>query len=245
LGQREKIFCGKDGTSALIIQSFPLTFKISRFIANSRPVHQATITASILEETFSFDEYLQLTNDIVNEKIPRAGIYQADNTFRYTRSNLDRMNKVLENIVLNQKLYNLLSEQNEEWLWLVISEPWCGDASWGTPALCMIASASDKITFRILLRDKHPEIMKAYQTEGTDSIPKLICLRKSDLAELGSWGPRPKALHEMVLKFKDEGVVDYREGVRRLHAWFEGDMAKSIQEEMIDCIKEWKEHSTR
>jgi hypothetical protein len=203
-------------------------------------VHQAIINDSVLSETISFEEYLQLTKDIVEEKIPRAGIYQADNTFRYTRSNLERMAKVLDNIVLNQKLYNLLSDLQEKWIWLVISEPWCGDASWGTPALCMIASASENIDFRILLRDTHPDIIKAYQTAGTDSIPKLVCLRKSDLMVLGTWGPRPKALHEMVLKFKDDPSFDYRESVRKLHAWFEEDMTKSTQEEIIDCVKEWK-----
>jgi hypothetical protein len=203
-------------------------------------VQQATINDSVLAETISFEQYLQLTKDIVAEKIPRAGIYLADNTFRYTRSNLERMQKVLDTIVLHQKLYNLLSDLQEKWIWLVISEPWCGDASWGTPALCMIASASENIDFRILLRDTHPEVIKAYQTAGTDSIPKLICLRKNDLKELGTWGPRPKALHEMVLKFKDDPAFDYRESVRRLHAWFEEDMTRSTQEEMIDCVKEWK-----
>ncbi len=204
-------------------------------------MQQNVITDSVLAETLSFEEYLQLTKDIVEEKIPRAGIYTADNTFRYTRSNLVRMKKVLDNIVLNQKLYNLLSDLEERWIWLVVSEPWCGDASWGTPALCLIASASEKIEFRILLRDTHPEIISAYQTAGTDSIPKLICLRKSDLKELGTWGPRPKELHEMVLKFKDDVNFDYRESVRKLHAWFDADMTKSTQEEIIDCVKEWKE----
>jgi hypothetical protein len=208
------------------------------------PVRSAAITDLVLTESISFDEYLQLTKDIVNEKIPRSGIYLTDNTFRYTRSNLERMNIVLDKIVLNQKLYNLLSELDEKWLWLVISEPWCGDASWGTPALCMIASACDNVDFRILLRDTHPEIIKAYQTAGTDSIPKLICLRRRDMKELGTWGPRPEALHKMVLKFKDDPSFDYRESVRRLHTWFEEDMTKSIQDEMIDCVKQWRDKSS-
>ena len=210
------------------------------FYATSRFMQQAAITDSVLTETLSFEEYLQLTDDILKEKIPRTGIYTADNTFRYTRSNQERMKKVLDNIVLNQKLYNLVSSLSEKWIWLVISEPWCGDASWGVPALCMIASASDKIDFRILLRDKHPEIIQVYQTAGSDSIPKLICLRKTDLKVLGTWGPRPKQLHEMVLKFIDDPAFDYRESVRKLHAWFETDMTKSTQEEIIDCVKEWK-----
>lgn len=203
-------------------------------------MQQSVITDSLLAETLSFEEYLQLTDDILNEKIARTGPYAADNTFRYTRSNRERMKKVVDNIVLNQKLYNLISDLSDKWIWLVISEPWCGDASWGIPTLCMIASASDKIDFRILLRDSHPEIIKHYQTAGSDSIPKLICLRKSDMQVLGTWGPRPKALHEMVLKFKDDSNFDYRESVRRLHAWFEEDMTKSTQDEIIDCVKQWE-----
>ncbi len=203
-------------------------------------MQQAVITDSVLAETLSFEAYLHLTDNILKEKIPRAGIYMNDSTFRYTRSNQERMKKVLDNIVLHQKLYNLLSDLSEPWIWLVITEPWCGDASWGVPALCMIASASDRIDFRVLLRDSHPEIIEAYQTAGTDSIPKLICLRKSDLQVLGTWGPRPEELHKMVLKFKDEPSFDYRESVRKLHAWFEADMTKSTQNEIIDCVKEWK-----
>jgi hypothetical protein len=198
------------------------------------------LTPAVLTNTLTFEEYLQLTKDIVEEKIARTGLYLADNTFRYTRSNLERMSKVLENIVLNQKLYNLLNELKEEWIWLVISEPWCGDASWGTPALYMIASATEKIDFKILLRDTNPEIIKAYQTAGSDSIPKLICLRKNDLKELGTWGPRPQILHEQVLEKMKSASFDYKESVRSIHAWYAEDMTKSIQEEIIDAIKKWK-----
>jgi hypothetical protein len=122
----------------------------------------------------------------------------------------------------------------------VLSEPWCGDASWGTPALYIISSASDKIDFRILLRDENPEIMKAYQTENSDSIPKLICLRAEDLKELGVWGPRPAGLQKMVVEFKSDAGFDYKESVRRLHEWYENDMTKSIQGEMVDLVKKWK-----
>lgn len=198
------------------------------------------ITAEILAGALGFEDYLQLTKDIVEEKIPRAGLYQADNTFRYTRSNLERMTKVLDTMVLSQKLYNLLSDLKEEWVWVVISEPWCGDASWGTPALYIISTATEQIDFRILLRDQHPEIIKAYQTAGSDSIPKLICLRKHDLKVLGSWGPRPQVLQNIVLEGLKQPDFNYRDSVRSIHAWYEEDMTKSIQDELLDLIKQWK-----
>lgn len=202
-------------------------------------MQQAAISPALLTTALSFEEYLQLAKDIVEERIPRSGLYQADNTFRYTRSNLERMNKVVQNIVLSQKLYNALSELKEEWVWVVISEPWCGDASWGTPALAVIASATDKIEFKILLRDTNPEIMKAYQTAGSDSIPKLIGIRKRDWAELGTWGPRPQVLHRQVLALKDSPGFDYKESVRAIHAWYEQDMTKTIQEELLGAVKQW------
>lgn len=218
--------------------------KTGGFVAFSRAMQVTAITDSVLAETLSFEEYLQLTHDILEQKVPRAGIYLNDNTFRYTGNNKLRMQKVLDNIVLNQKLYNLLSNLDEDWIWLVISEPWCGDASWGVPALCMIASASERIDFRVLLRDTHPDVMRAYQTEGSDSIPKLVCLRKSDMAELGTWGPRPAVLQNIVMQFKNDPAFEYRESVRRIHAWYEEDMTRSIQDELTLLVKQWMDKTT-
>ena len=188
----------------------------------------------------TFGQYLDLTRSIVESRLPQ-GLYVQESTMRYTRSNLERMKKTLDNTVVSQRLYNLLSELEQEWIWLVISEPWCGDASWGVPALYLFASSSDKIDFRIILRDEHKDIMSAYQTNGSDSIPKLVCLRKKDMKELGTWGPRPASLHEMVMKWKNEPGLDFRDSVRQLHAWYEADMSRSIDEELCILVKEWKQ----
>lgn len=196
------------------------------------------ITSDILNKALGFDEYMALTNNLIQNP-PAGSVYENPSTHRYTRSNQERMNKVLQNMVISQKLYNLLSGLKEEWVWVVISEPWCGDASWGTPAVYVISKCSELIDFKILLRDEHPDIMKRYQTAGSDSIPKLVCLRKNDLSEVGTWGPRPDVLHQMVLKWKDDTSVEYRERVRYLHAWYEEDMTKAIQDEFIVLLKEW------
>jgi hypothetical protein len=79
--------------------------------------------------------------------------------------------------------------------------------------------------------------MQRYQTTGTDSIPKLICLRADDLSEVFTWGPRPAVLQNMIAEFKASENFDYKESVRMLHQWYEQDMAKSIQEELTDLIK--------
>ena len=201
----------------------------------------ASVISDYLNKTISFEDYLQLTKDILEEKMPRTGIYSNDSTFRYTLSNLERMNRVMQNIVLNQKLYNALSELKEEWIWVVISEPWCGDASWGTSALAMIAQCSDKIDFRILLRDAYPEMIKQYHTNGSESIPKLICLRKNDLFEMGTWGARPQVLQQLVMDFKNSANFDYRESVRKIHTWYAEDMTRSTQQELYELVKQWNQ----
>jgi hypothetical protein len=202
---------------------------------------EKVITQAIIDKGMTFDQYMALTKSIIESSSPQ-GLYAKESTFRYTKSNWERMNKVLNNTVISQRLYNQLSELKEEWIWLVISEPWCGDASWGVPALYLIASSSDKIDFRIILRDEHMDLIEVYQTNGGNSIPKMVCLRKNDLKELGTWGPRPAILHEQVMKWKNEPGADYRESVRQLHAWYESDMSKGIMEELCELVKGWKEN---
>lgn len=197
------------------------------------------ITPTILEQAIDWEAYLQLMKDMVASPNP-PGKYADPKMQRYTESNLERTNKVLDKMVLNQKLYNALSELNEEWIWLVISEPWCGDASWGTTALYLIASASDNIEFKLLLRDTHMDIITAYQTNGGNAIPKLVCLRKRDMAELGTWGPRPQILQNKINEFKQDTAFDFKDSVRRIHAWYEEDMTVRIQDEILDLVKEWK-----
>jgi len=206
------------------------------------PLMKQVITQDVIDKAMTFAQYMNLTRSIIENPIPQ-GLYAKESTFRYTKSNWERMNKVLNNTVISQRLYNQLSELNEDWVWLVISEPWCGDASWGVPALYLISGSSDKIDFRIILRDTNMEVMEAYQTNGGNSIPKMICLRKSDLKVLGTWGPRPAILHEHVMKWKNEPGLDFKESVRQLHAWYEADMSQGIEEEISVLVKNWKEIS--
>jgi Thioredoxin len=196
------------------------------------------ITDSILGETLSFDDYLALTEHILANPAPQ-GAYANEKTLRYTRSNLERMQKVLNQMVLHQKLYNQLGSLHEKWIWLVLSEPWCGDASWGVPVLYLIARATENIDFRILLRDSHPNIMAAYKTNDSESIPKMVCLKADGLKELGTWGPRPGALQQLVMQWKNTPGLDYKESVRMLHDWYAADKGNQIQEEMTVLVKAW------
>ncbi|MCK8370477.1 thioredoxin family protein, partial [Erwinia amylovora] len=78
---------------------------------------------------------------------------------RYTAQNVERIDHILKTINIESKLYNALSSVTHDMICLVLSEPWCGDASQVVPVLYSIAYCTDHISFRIIQSDAHPEIL--------------------------------------------------------------------------------------
>lgn len=197
------------------------------------------ITAEVLKDTISFEEFKQLTQHIISSE-ERPEKYRDEKMLRYTIANLERINKCVANINIESKLYNALSTLNQKWVWLVLAEPWCGDVAQEIGALYTIAGCSENIDFRILQSDANPHIVDAFATNGSRSIPKLICLNADTLEVIGTWGPRPAELQQMVMDFKANPTGTFGDFVRKLHAWYEADNSRSMQLEFIDLVKEWK-----
>src|SRR3712207_1194191 len=59
---------------------------------------------------------------------------------------------------------------------LVLSEDWCGDAVNSVPVVARLAELAPNLELRVLARDEHPDLMDAYLTNGTRSIPVVIAL---------------------------------------------------------------------
>jgi len=122
--------------------------------------------------------------------------------------------------------------------WLVITEGWCGDASFSTPLLAKLeAEVPDNIKVRFLLRDEHLDVMDAYLTDGGRSIPKVIVLGE-DLRELGTWGPRPASLHTLMHLWKSEGL-ELRELVPKVQDWYDHDQTKELQTELLQLVQSY------
>lgn len=194
------------------------------------------ITKQTIANTLSFDEYLKLTEDIINSPTPPE-VYKDEKLMRFTKENYERMNRLKSFTNIESKLYNELQKLNESWTWIVITEPWCGDASQIVPVLNLISQSNNKIAFRILLRDTNLDVMDAYLTNGGRAIPKLICVNSETLEEIGVWGPRPAVLQDIVLANKE---LSLGEKVKLIHAWYDENKTLAIQEEFIDLIKQWK-----
>jgi hypothetical protein len=201
-----------------------------------------SVISSVLSQTIAWGEYYNIARRYA-EADDRPELYRDEKMLRYTRENIGRMDHILDTINIESKLYNLLAALRRDLTWVALSEPWCGDASQVVPVLYTIASCSDKIAFRILQSDAYADVMNAYLTDGSRSIPKLVCLDTQTMEELGTWGPRPAALQNIVLENKDDTSLSFGAKVRMVHHWYENDKTASIQEEFIDLIKIWDKRS--
>ena len=119
--------------------------------------------------------------------------------------------------------------------WLVLTEPWCGDASQILPALNTIAVTSKgKIEMRLVYRDQNTLLMDAYLTDGSRSIPKLIQLDEH-FNVTGIWGPRPHTAQRLVKQLKSNPVTAARYA-NELHLWYAKDKQQSLETEIAKLI---------
>ncbi|MCC5929297.1 MAG: thioredoxin family protein [Cyclobacteriaceae bacterium] len=195
-----------------------------------------------IDKALIFEQYLKHTEALVKEG-KTSGMQQSDNLIHYTRLNFQRMKRLNKTFNLQSSLAQALQEIADAWIWVVITETWCGDAAQNLPAMAHMAASSNHIDMRIIFRDEHPDIMDRFTTNGARSIPKLICLRKKDGQVLGTWGPRPAKMQQMVLDYKKNPETSYDVFSEKLQRVYLEDQNHSIQEEFENLIVTWQERS--
>jgi hypothetical protein len=144
--------------------------------------------------------------------------------------NLQRMNRIAKTFAPAPETVELMQGILIPQQWMVLSEPWCGDSAQSVAIIDRIARLSANVDLRFLLRDRFPEIMNGFLTNGARSIPKLVAFTMEG-AVLFEWGPRPAAAMEVVALAKAEGVAkQVRE--ERLHLWFAKDRGVQVESEI-------------
>lgn len=203
---------------------------------------QNIITRDTVSQSLSWQEYT-LHIERLATAVEKPTPYNNEKTLQYTLRNYENTKRVLSYISISQKLYNRMLEIKRQQLWLVISEPWCGDVSHVLPVLYAIASCSELVTFRLLLRDANSDIMNHFLTEGSESIPKLLVLDEASLQLLGTWGPRPQALQQIAVQYRNNSNIPFRDKVKFIHQWYDADKSMSIQEELLEQVRDWVQKS--
>lgn len=198
------------------------------------------IIAKALFKSHTYAEYRKLVSDLlVNGQ--STGSEQSESLTNYSKLNDARMNRLDKTIKLTDEVISKLENLDHRYIWLVISEGWCGDAAQILPVINKMALASNKkIDLRIVLRDENEELMNQYLTNGGKAIPKVIVICKEAGIVRADWGPRPKEASELMANYKKEfGVID--EKIKTdLQLWYLADKGISVQEELMQITEDIK-----
>jgi len=197
-------------------------------------------TTPLLDQAYTYDTYKQYTDHLLAQGRTTGPKAEDPALVHYTRLNAQRMER-LDRTALLPELRQALTHHSTHgpaWRWVMLAEPWCGDVAQNLPTWAAAAQAAN-IPLAILLRDENPSIMDAFLTNGSRSIPKLICLDAHTLAVAGHWGPRPAVAQQLVMAYKANPTKPYAEFVEDIHRWYTQDKTQSLQQEILACIASW------
>lgn len=193
-----------------------------------------------LQQTFSYPEYEALIDQLLAEN-KTTGADHDPKMVQYTQMNQVRMTRIARTTALLPEVQEALTQLTRSLQWIVLTEAWCGDAAQNVPVLFKIAEASqNKISLKLLLRDENLDLMDQYLTNGTRSIPKLICFDATTGQELGTWGPRPAAAQELYHAFKANPAGTKKELIQNVQLWYARDKTYSMQHEMAQLLRSWQ-----
>jgi len=190
-----------------------------------------------LKKSLSYAEYVKLIDDLLLEG-KTTGANQSYAMFNYGKLNRQRMHRLEKTVTLEPETIFSIRSLDVNWIWLVITEGWCGDAAQNIPIIEKMAAENTGIETRYVLRDENLELADQFLTNGARSIPKLIALDADTLEVLGTWGARPKEAQELFYKLKDQGV-EKPQIMERLQRWYNEDRSRSIQREFQNLAAAW------
>ena len=189
------------------------------------------IIVSSLEKSKSYPDYRTFVSEALQNNPQKLEIedtmlpYATLNETRLKR--LDKTTRIGEESVLGMK------RLSKSYIWLVITESWCGDAAQSLPILNKLAELSDLVDLRLVFRDQNVELMDLFLTNGGRAIPKLLVLDPETKEVLSHWGPRPAGAIAYIENYKaTHGSID-EEGKEGLFKWYNEDKGKQIEEEVV------------
>jgi hypothetical protein len=202
-----------------------------------------SIIQNSVAQSHSYPEYRAIVSALLQEG-KSTGKEQSEALTHYSELNETRMNRLEKTIKITDEFTEQLKQLKREYLWLVISEGWCGDAAQLVPVFHKMAELSPKIEMKIALRDDNDDLMNLFLTNGARGIPKLIIVDKNTLEVLGDFGPRPQGAKQLILDYKAEhGVVD-ETAKTNLQLWYLHDKGLSTQAEIMALmVKAELEHN--
>lgn len=196
----------------------------------------AAITKEHIKNGFTYEEYRQMGKDLVAQG-KTTGNNQSHSYIEFSKLNNYRMDRADKNIIISDELKQLIKSIKRPMIWMALVELWCGDAAQNIPAFAKMEELNKgKIRFVILLRDENPEVMDAYLTNGSRSIPKLVALDAQTMETLFEWGPRPAPAQQIMLDYRAAGSPDDVDYKKEIQLWYMKDLTATLQKEFVGLL---------
>lgn len=189
----------------------------------------------------NYPAYRQFLQELLDKGLT-TGPNQGEYYLEIAQLNQKRMDRLDKKNRLVEPFVELLGELKRNYLLLVLSEGWCGDAAQSLPVFNWIAEVSPNVELKVVLRDEHTDLMDQYLTDGGRSIPKVLFLDPETLEVHADWGPRPLIAQAISRQYKRsaEPKKPYAEHHIDLHGWYARDKTRSTQAEVM-AIFQWLE----
>ncbi|KIA88557.1 thioredoxin family protein [Kaistella jeonii] len=182
------------------------------------------------QKAITFEEYMKIADERFHNNPDKNDEHQD-----YYELGLQRLNRTIKTYKVDTEQLSKIKEKNFKGKILIISEPWCGDASATVPAVSKFFEAAGK-EVKIFLRDSDTSLIDQYLTNGTQSIPRVLILNE-DLSVKNVWGPRPQYGNDLLKKFKEnEEAYPREEFYNDLQVYYAKNRGKDAIEEIINLI---------
>lgn len=182
-----------------------------------------------------YGKYRDLVHHLADTK-QTTGLPQSEANIEYTQLNDRRMRRWDKTFKLPEAIGEKVSNISSRLKFLVLTESWCGDAAHSMPIMNKIAEANPNIDFKALLRDENPELMDAFLTNGSRSIPKLVVF-DADLNEIiAEWGPRPSIATQMANDYKTMHGTFTPEFKQELQVWYNKNKGENILNDLVGLL---------
>lgn len=193
------------------------------------------LTAEQLATGLSYPAYRQHIAEALATPAPDEKLAKM---LPHYRQAVDRMEQVAPTVALLPELRAALGQLTGHYLWAIITEGWCGDASHTVPIMEAVAGASGgHLTTRYFLRDSHPDLIDRYLTNGGRAIPIAVVLHADTRTEAGVWGPRPAPLQAIHQELKAR-EAPFKEVITTVNDWYDADASRTTQHELLALVQQ-------
>ncbi|MBS1927092.1 MAG: thioredoxin family protein [Chitinophagaceae bacterium] len=177
-----------------------------------------------------FNTYLLQFDEILNNPNPSAP-YNDPAFMEFTKLNRARLNRWLKQGTIHAELEAHIKGINKTQSWIIITEPWCGDAAHIVPFIHLITKLNPLIHANYELRDAPPFRIEKYLTHGSKSIPILI-VQDEKGNDIFHWGSRPEPANKLYDELKKKGTpID--EIKIELQNWYNANKGMALQQELM------------